>query len=139
MSTTLGELKNLVLLMTESKRLECDIGFENIKHEYFQIEIYDIPEKYHSVEFNMNIRGNFYFRSKSGGIHITDIPTERIILSPWSLRKISEYFNKNNILIPNIIETAIKYKRDGMGYPLYYFITELIPMITNNENKGESK
>ena len=137
MSTTISELKNLALMMTESKQLECDIGFENIKHEYFQVEIYDIPEKYHSVEFNMNINGDFYFRSKSGGIHITDIPTERITLSLWSLGKITEYFDKNNIPVPDIIKTAIKYKRDDMGYPLYYFITELIPMITYNKNKGE--
>jgi len=134
MSTTIVELKNLTDLMTDSKSLECDIGFENIKHDYFQVEVYGgIPEKYHSVEFNMSMKGEFYFRSKSGGIHITDIPTERIVLSPWSLRKISEYFNKNNIPIPDIIETALKYKREGMGYPIYYFITEIIPMIKKGE------
>lgn len=133
MSTSIEELKNLTNLMADSHSLECDIGFENIKHEYFQVEVYSVPEKYHSVEFNMSINGNFYFRSKSGGIHITDIPTERIVLSNWSLRKISEYFNKNDIPIPNIIETALKYKREGMGYPLYYFITEIIPMIKKGE------
>lgn len=125
MSTTIKELKNLTDLMTDPNlELECDIGFENIKYDYFQVEIYSNPENYHSVQFNMNMKGEFYFRSESGGIHITDLPIKDISLSPWSLEKISEYFDKIDMSIP--CETAVN---NNKYYSLRYFIDEILPLV----------
>ena len=128
MSTTIKELKNLTDLMTDVnlKLLVCDIGFENIEHEFFQIEIYGIPENYHSVQFHMNMSGELYFRSESGGIHIKDIPIKNIKMSLWSLRKLIEYFKQNNMILPDIIETD---SDSHHYYSLHYFIIKILPLL----------
>lgn len=128
MSTTIKELKNLTDLMTDEnlKLLVCDIGFENIEQEFFQIEIYGVPEKYHSVQFHMNMSGNLYFRSESGGIHIKDIPIKNIKMSLWSLRKLKEYFNQNNMILPETTETEGAVYHD---YSLHYFINKILPLL----------
>ena len=128
MSTTISELKNLALMMTESKRLECDIGFENIEYEFFHIEIYGVPEKYHSVQFHMNMSGDLYFRSESGGIHIKDIPIKNIKMSIWAIRKLKEYFEKNNMELP--VPETIETNGDGYHvYSLYFFINKILPAL----------
>lgn len=128
MSTTIKELKNLTDLMTGEnlKLLVCDIGFENIEHEFFQIEIYDIPEKYHSVHFHMSINGELYFHSESGGIHIKDISIKNIKMSLWSLRKLKEYFKQNNMILPDNIETDSDRQH---YYSLHYFINKILPLL----------
>lgn len=130
MSTTIKELKNLTDLMTDAdlKLLVCDIGFENIEHEFFQIEIYGVPEKYHSVQFHMNMSGDLYFRSESGGIHIKDIPIKNIKMSIWSLRKLKEYFNQNNMVLP-APENNETVGTDCLDYSLYYFINKILPLL----------
>ncbi len=130
MSTTIKELKNLTDLMTDAdlKLLVCDIGFENIEHEFFQIEIYGVPEKYHSVQFHMNMSGNLYFRSESGGIHIKDIPIKNIKMSLWSLRKLKEYFNQNNMVLP-APENNETVGTVCLDYSLYYFINKILPLL----------
>lgn len=130
MSTTIKELKNLTDLMTDVnlKLLVCDIGFENIEHEFFQIEIYGIPEKYHSVQFHMNISGELYFRSESGGIHIKDIPIKNIKMSLWSLRKLNKYFKQNNMILP-APENIEAVGTVCLDYSLYYFIDKILPLL----------
>ena len=132
MSTTIKELKNLTDLMTDAnlKLLVCDIGFENIENEFFQIEIYGVPEKYNSVQFHMIKSGNLYFRSESGGIHIKDIPIKNIKMSLWSLRKLKEYFNQNNMVlpVPENIET-VSFSVDSHDYSLQYFINKILPLL----------
>lgn len=130
MSTTIKELKNLTDLMTGEnlKLLVCDIGFENIEHEFFQIEIYGIPEKYHSVQFHMNISGELYFRSESGGIHIKDIPIKNIKISIWSLIKLKEYFDQNNMELP-VPENIETIDDNYHNYSLYHFINKVLPLL----------
>ena len=135
MSITIKELKNLTDLMTDAnlKLLVCDIGFENIGHEFFQIKIYGVPEKYHSVQFHMNMSGDLYFLSESGELHIKDIPIKNIKMSLWSLRKLKEYFNQNNMVLPTPenIETVGTVCLD---YSLYYFIDKILHLLhTVNE------
>lgn len=130
MSTTIKELKNLTDLMTDAdlKLLVCDIGFENIEYEFFQIEVYGVPEKYHSVQFHMNMSGDLYFRSESGGIHIKDIPIKNIKMSLWSIRKLKEYFEKNNMELP-VPETIETNSAGYHVYSLYYFINKILPAL----------
>lgn len=132
MSTTIKELKNLTDLMVDAdlKSLICDIGFENIEHDFFQIEIYGVPEKYNSVQFHMNMSGDLYFRSESGGIHIKDIPSKDIKLSIWSLIKLKDYFDQNNIVlpVPENIET-VSFSVDSHDYSLQYFIDKILPLL----------
>ena len=76
----------------------------------------------------MNMSRNLYFRSESGGIHIKDIPIKNIKMSLWSLRKLKEYFNQNNMVLPapKNIETVGTVCLD---YSLYYFIDKILPLL----------